>query len=75
VGSKKRTNGTRPVALGDTADELTPEGIAEHVTDGSCDGATLSLLATVRDVLEQAGPAERLEVADWLEAVLRRRRA
>jgi len=60
----------RPVAAGDTAADLSPQGIEDHVVTDAADGARGSRLAAIRDVLAHAEPAEVIEVASWLDAVL-----
>jgi len=60
----------RPVAAGDTPADLSPAGIEDHVVTEGIEGATDSLIATVRDVLSRADRSEMEEIASWLDAVL-----
>jgi len=60
----------RKVADGDTPADLSPEGIEDYVVTEGVEGATDSLIATVRDVLATAEHSEMVEVASWLDAVL-----
>jgi len=52
------------------APDLSPGGIEEYVVTGALADSTAERLAVVRDVIERADPADRVAVAEWLNAVI-----
>ena len=69
--------GQRPgvVAVGSSQDpeQLSEQGIEHYVVDRGEDRELASTLASVRDVLEHADHDEMVEIAGWLEALLKGR--
>ena len=60
----------RAVEDGDRSPSLDPDGIEAFVVGGATDGARLSMLAAVRDVLQHAERDELASVSQWLQAIL-----
>jgi polyphosphate kinase 2 len=60
----------RAVAEGDVPPDLTAPGIERYVVDGAVDDAVAERLHVVRDVIERTAPADRVAVAEWLNAVI-----
>jgi polyphosphate kinase len=60
----------REVVAGDTAADLTPQGIEAFEVGSAIDAARMAKINAVRDVLATAQPEEMAAVARWLEAVL-----
>ncbi len=60
----------RAVAAGDVPPDLTAPGIERYVVDGAVDDAVAERLHVVRDVIERTAPADRVAVAEWLNAVI-----
>lgn len=61
---------SRPASAGDTAPELTAEGIETYEVGNAIDAARAAKINAVRDVLATAQPEEMAAVARWLDAVL-----
>ena len=60
----------RAVAEGDVPPDLTAPGLERYVVDGAVDDAVAERLHVVRDVIERTAPADRVAVAEWLNAVI-----
>ena len=67
----EQTHEVRPLAGGDVSPDLSPEGIERYVVDEATADGTNERLNVVRDVLSHANEADRIAVAEWLDAILR----
>ena len=63
-------DGVRPTAEGDVSPDLSPEGIERYVVGEAIDDSVAERLHVVRDVIERAAPADRVAVAEWLNAII-----
>jgi len=63
-------SGPREAADGDVVPDLTPGPLEDYVVDEAVDDASEERASAVRQVLHEAGPDDRLTVAEWLNAVL-----
>jgi hypothetical protein len=61
----------REVSQGDIPEDLSSEGISRFVVERGSERSEVSTLSAVRDVLGRANEDELVEVAAWLDAVLR----
>ncbi len=68
--SKDAGNGLRPTAEGDISPDLSPEGIEKYVVDEATENAVDERLLVVQDVLTHAKSADRIAVAEWLNAMI-----
>jgi len=66
----ENSDALRPAASGDVPPDLSPHGIEDYVVTGAVEDSTAERLEVVRGVLEDVDPADRVAVAEWLNAVL-----
>lgn len=65
-----RRSSPRKMSTGDTAPQLTPQGIESYVVDQALESATASKIAAVQDILAHAQPDDTANLAKMLGAIM-----